>query len=201
MFSGAIDLHGKTKLPAQVANHFFFGKWLKRLIGAHDLDGAYKVVCYSGAASVLAAAIQLNGLLGAWMRTKTASNVEKAEKLGWAMIRSRLMFVDLRRRQEALGQWPIQLRAVGKTCGFPICQEGMPPNFLGCPVLPLETVFSHGRQLPETSAYRSTGGAMRVAFKQAEIATDSFMMNQMLESYVQDGAATKVGFEVLPNHD
>ena len=192
MFSGAIDLKGKTKLPAQVANRFFFGKWLKRLIGAQDLDGAYKVVCYMEQRGILAAAIQLNGLLAAWMRTRTADNVEKAEKLGWAMVRSRLMFVDLRRRQEAMAQWPIQLRAVGETAGSGLPQgEEDDAELSYVPAATLET-FSLMADNYQKRRLTKRLEELWVAFKQAEIATDGFMMNQMLESYLHDGQAGKV---------
>ncbi|KAH8885165.1 hypothetical protein GQ53DRAFT_751458 [Thozetella sp. PMI_491] len=190
MFSGAIDLHGKTKLPAQVANRFFLGKWLKRLIGAGDLDGAYKVVCFMAERGVLAAPIQLNGLLGAWMRSRTADNAEKAEKLGWAMVRSRLLFVDLRKRQQALSQWPIQLVPVGK---LPGCEtaDGEEPGLSYVPPATLET-FSLMADNYQKRRLTNRMEELWVAFKQSEIGSDSFMMNQMLESFCQDGESAKV---------
>lgn len=108
MFAGTLDLYGKARLPNQLRNYFFFGKWLKRLIGNGDLDGAYKVLVFMQQNGIMAASIQVNGLVGAWLRTQTASNYGKAERLAWAMIRSRKSFVDVR-EQELVGEWPVQL--------------------------------------------------------------------------------------------
>jgi len=175
MFSSPIDIRGKTRLPSSVGNQYFIGKWLKRLIGAGDLEGAYSVLKYMEARGIMGSAIQFNGLIGAWIRSGTADGLEKAEELGWAMIRSRLMFVELRQRQAAV-EWPLKLKvqATDEVAGL---------RFV--PKATLET-FSI---LAEN--YRSRGLQERMdelwaAFNQAEISTDAFMMNQMIETYVQN---------------
>lgn len=106
MFSGKVDSRGKAHLPGKIANRFFIGKWLKRLIGAGDLDGAFKVIRFLLAQKVELAPIQVNGLVGAWLRTGTAKNAKKAEQLAWSMIRSRMVFVDLRKREESTAWLP-----------------------------------------------------------------------------------------------
>lgn len=177
MFSSPVDVRGKTRLPSSVGNQFFLGKWLKRLIGAGDLGGAYSVLQYMEKKGVMGSSIQFNGLIGAWIRSSTAEGLEKAEELAWAMIRSRLLFVDLRRR-EATQEWPVKLM-VSKAN-----DKNIELNYV--PKATLET-FS---LLAEN--YRSRGLHERLeelwtAFGKAEISTDAFMMNQMIESYVNNG--------------
>ncbi|PHH92255.1 hypothetical protein CDD83_8180 [Cordyceps sp. RAO-2017] len=98
MSEGRIDMKQQQYMPSVVANKFFVGKWLKRLIGAGDLNGALSVVEYMRHRGVAAAAIQLNGLIGAWQRSGGAEDLKKADALAWGMIESRLRFVRGRKR-------------------------------------------------------------------------------------------------------
>lgn len=181
MFSTCIDIRGKAKLPPTVGNQFFLGKWLKRLIGAGDLDGAFNVIKYMEEKGILGSAIQVNGLIGAWLRTETAENVQKAEELAWAMIRSRLLFVQLRERQ-ALLEWPLRLTMASPQ------EETSGLRFV--PKATLET-FS---LMAENYRHRGLHKEMEklwASFEQAEIATNSFMMNQLIESYIQNCEAKR----------
>lgn len=178
MFSGAIDMQGRTKLPSSVSNHFFLGKWLKRLIGAGDLDGAHNVLKFMQSKGIMAAAVQVNGLLGAWLRSTTAENLEKADKLAWAMIRSRLTFVKLRQREAAL-EWPVRLLEGGGSRTV----DNSDLTFV--PKATLET-FS---LMAENYRSRGLHGRLEelwVAFKESEITTDAFMMNQLIESHAEE---------------
>ncbi|KAB5580449.1 hypothetical protein GE09DRAFT_1082266 [Coniochaeta sp. 2T2.1] len=177
MFSSPVDIRGKTRLPSSVGNQYFIGKWLKRLIGAGDLEGAYNVLKYMETRGIMGSAIQFNGLIGAWIRSGTADGLEKAEELGWAMIRSRLMFVELRQRQAAV-EWPLKLRV----------QASDDDKAVGLRFVPKATLETFSI-LAEN--YRSRGlqdkmDELWIAFNDAEISTDAFMMNQMIETYVQN---------------
>jgi hypothetical protein len=186
MYSGAVNSHGKQALPVVVGNKFFIGKWLKRLIGAGDLTGAYQVLRFAQDKRVLVDAIQINGLLGAWFRSEAADNMEKAEKLAWAMIRSRLLFISLRQRSEAFN-FTFRL------------QETMSQNDVAATSLGLENPADELTYVPratlETFAllaqnYQSRGrtaelSALWTAFKQSEMRADSFLMNQLIRSALQ----------------
>lgn len=178
MFSSPVNIRGKTKLPSAVGNQFFLGKWLKRLIGAGDLDGAYRVLKYMEERGIMGSAIQFNGLIGAWLRSETAEGLEKAEQLAWAMIRSRLLFVELRQR-EATFDWPLQLRMTGTRA---TADKSTGLNFV--PKATLET-FSLMAENYRSRGLEESMEALWGAFGDAEIATDAFMMNQMIESYSQ----------------
>ncbi|KAH7319966.1 pentatricopeptide repeat-containing protein [Stachybotrys elegans] len=169
MSDGEIDLKKQKYLPSVVANKFFVGKWLKRLIGAGDLEGAYSVVEFMSDRGVAAAPIHLNGLIGAWHRSGLADSIAKADELGWKMIESRISFVKSR-----------DSVAVAKA------GQEKKPGPAEVPRANLET-FS---LLAEN--YRVRGLHERLAelwdaFRAAKISPDVFIVNQLLESYIQTG--------------
>ncbi|KAI1382236.1 hypothetical protein F4677DRAFT_401295 [Hypoxylon crocopeplum] len=174
MTSDTVDLRGTHKVPASVANPFFYGKWLKRLIGAGDLQGAYNVLLHMKSRGVMPQAIVVNGLVGAWLRSGTADNIQKAEEVAWAMINSRMQFLSIRKDMKDLAAY-VRLRQYGE----------------GWPRANLET-FS---LLAENYKDRGIHPKMEElwgAFREAEIAPDSFILNQLLFSYLQDGQGKNV---------
>jgi len=181
MFSQAIDIRGKTRLPLAVGNHFFIGKWLKRLIGVGDLDGAYKVVAYVQNKGITPSPIQLNGLLGAWIRSGSAENLEKAESLAWAMIRARLDYVKLRQRRDVVQFYdPYDAPADSN--------DTEQPEYV-CRTRATAETFS---VLAENYCSRRLHDRLQELFdvlKEAEIGPTSFLMNQIIRSYSQNGEA------------
>ncbi|KAI1162391.1 hypothetical protein F5B18DRAFT_624157 [Nemania serpens] len=168
MKSGSVDLVGVEQYPPSIANPFFFGKWLKRLIGTGNLEGAFNVLHLMKSHKITPPAIQVNGLIGAWLRSGAADNDQKAEDVAWAMINARIQFVELRRRKLSVP-------------GVNLYQSGD-----GWPRANLET-FS---LLAENYKDRGLTAKMRPlwqCFQEAAIAPDSFMLNQMLSSLLQDG--------------
>ncbi|KAI1203780.1 hypothetical protein F5X97DRAFT_282001 [Nemania serpens] len=168
MKSGSIDLVGVRQYPPSIANPFFFGKWLKRLIGAGNLEGAFSVLHLMKSQGITPPAIQVNGLIGAWLRSGAADNDRKGEDVAWAMINARIQFVELRRRKASVP-------------GVNLYQSGD-----GWPRANLET-FS---LLAEN--YKDRGLTAKMvplwqSFQEAEIAPDSFMLNQLLFSLLQGG--------------
>lgn len=169
MTSNTVNVHGSFKIPASVASPFFYGKWLKRLIAAGDLRGAYDVLLYMKSRGVRPQAIVVNGLIGAWLRTGMAENIRKAEEVAWAMINSRLQFIVIRKDMHSLANW-VRLRPFGE----------------GWPTANLET-FS---LLAENYKDRGMHNKMEElwgAIREAEIDPDSFMLNQLIFSYLKDG--------------
>lgn len=171
MSDGRIDLkHGNHKrLPSVVANKFFLGKWLKRLIGAGDLDGAHEVVVFMRKRGVSAAPIQLNGLVGAWQRSGSAADLAKADELAWNMIESRINFVRARKERK---------RGTLRVSG----QAGPEPF----PRATLET-FSLLAENYRVRQLREPLEQLWQAFREAEMRADAFMINQLLESSIQAG--------------
>lgn len=92
-----VSLTALTVLPRKFQNKFFYGSWMKRLIGMGCPDEAAMVVDLMYERGVKPDSKHLNGIMGAWLRKGTAKDKEKAERMGWAMIQERLDLV--RRRQ------------------------------------------------------------------------------------------------------
>lgn len=169
MSDGKIDLKKQKHLPSVVANKFFFGKWLKRLIGAGDLNGAHSVVEFMGQKGIEPAPVQLNGLIAAWQRAGGAEDLEKADQMAWGMIDTRIEFVKARKEAET-SQDPL----------------GKDDAKTGLPRATLET-FS---LLAENYRLRDLHDRILMlwdAFREAEMRADSFVINQLLESYIQAG--------------
>ncbi|KAH0526380.1 hypothetical protein TsFJ059_009707 [Trichoderma semiorbis] len=172
MSDGRIDMTRQRHLPSVIANKFFLGKWLKRLIGAGELDGAFSVMEFMRARGVEASPIQLNGLIGAWQRSGGSDDLEKADKLGWGMVESRLKFVADRKSGSR----------VSSSYNMPLPKD-TPADF---PRATIET-FS---LLAENYRQRNLHGRLEGlwdAFRTAEISPDAFMMNQLVESLIHEG--------------
>lgn len=175
MTSGAYDLHARNGLPPQIGNKFFFGKWLKRLIGAGDLDGAYSVFEFMRTKGIEAAPVQINGLIGAWHRAGGADDLKKADDLAWDMIRARIDFVHTRQRFAAL-KAPFQMV---DTRPKRVAKTAMPKATLETFSLLAENYRLRGQQQLMNELWD--------AFREAEISPDAFMMNQLIETYSQFG--------------
>ncbi len=173
MTSGCIDLRGKKRLPMTIANPFFFGKWLKRLIGAGHCKGAYNVLLLMEEKGIIARPIQVNALLGSWLRSQTADNIRQAEEVGWAMIRSRIRFVNDRRETSRLER------------SFRSTQTG------GWPNATLETFKLLAENYKDRGVHKKME-ELWVALEEAELPPDSFMVNQLLFSYLNDGQGSHV---------
>ncbi|ROT36788.1 hypothetical protein SODALDRAFT_298371 [Sodiomyces alkalinus F11] len=174
MTAGTIDLHGRTHLPSKIGNKFFFGKWLKRLIGAGDFDGAHSVFAFMRSKGIEPAPIQINGLIAAWLRSGGAEDLKKGEQVAWDMISARIEFVRARERLAGL-TGPVQLVEVNTK------QEVGP-----VPKATLETFCL----LAENYRLRRLPKRMEelwAAFREAKISPDAFMLNQLMESHSQFG--------------
>lgn len=96
-----VSLTALTALPRKFQNKFFYGSWMKRLIGMGEVDAASMVIELMYERGVKPDAKHLNGIMGAWLRSGHPRKKEKAEKLGWAMIHERLDLVNRRSRNVA----------------------------------------------------------------------------------------------------
>lgn len=164
MSDGQINLKKLKYLPSSVANKFFVGKWLKRLIGSGDLDGAHSVIRFMRDRGVEAAPIHLNGLIGAWQRSAGADNMDKADKLAWEMIQARVDFVSARRAESS----------------------GLAAQATDASRSPRATLETFSL-LAENYRLRDMHDRMVQlwdAFTDAELSPNAFMINQLLESYI-----------------
>jgi len=174
MSSGSTIIKDTRRLPPTVANPFFFGKWIKRLIGLGEVDNAYKVFLLMRDKRVIPRPLQVNGLLGAWLRSDSGQYMTQADSVAWEMINARIQFVRLRQQYAAFDA-NVQLSASGT----------------GWPSATLETFSLLADSYNQRGLHRKMEDLWK-AFRQAEIAPDAFMMNQLLFSYIKDGQGRQV---------
>ncbi|KAL4940526.1 hypothetical protein BDV06DRAFT_19195 [Aspergillus oleicola] len=85
-----ISLSTLTVLPRRFQNRFFYASWLKRLIGMGEIDSAALVIELMYERGVKPDPKHLNGLIAGWLRVGNTPAREKAEQLGWSMIKERI---------------------------------------------------------------------------------------------------------------
>lgn len=85
-----------TALPRNKQNKYFYGSWIKKLIGDGEVDWAAQVAGLMYQRGILPDPRYMNGIIGAWLRSGAAANHRKAEDLAWKMIAARLEFVRSR---------------------------------------------------------------------------------------------------------
>lgn len=83
-------------LPAKFRNKYFFGSWIKKLVGEGEINYAAQVVELMSTKSIRPSATFLNGIIGAWFRSGVQKNIEKGTTMAWKMIAARLEFVRQR---------------------------------------------------------------------------------------------------------
>ncbi|ETS86596.1 hypothetical protein PFICI_00424 [Pestalotiopsis fici W106-1] len=185
MTSGRLNLRKSKrsdKLPPSVANEFFVGKWLKRLTLIGDFEGAHKALLHMKSKGVMPRPMVVNVLVGSWLRTGVAENVQKAEDLAWAMINSRLQFVQL--RQETRGIEGVVPYKPGLKIVYSMTGPGWPKATLETFSLLAENYKDRGLIAKMEELWE--------AFKRAEMGADTFFMNQLLFSMVRSGRGGEV---------
>ncbi|KAL4765214.1 pentatricopeptide repeat protein [Aspergillus foveolatus] len=85
-----VSLSTLTVLPRRFENRFFYASWLKKLIGMGEVDSAALVIELMYERGVRPDPKHLNGLIAGWLREGSAPAREKAEELGWSMIKQRI---------------------------------------------------------------------------------------------------------------
>jgi hypothetical protein len=215
MTEGAIDLAAAapggllpTPLPALLANKFFFGKWIKRLVLTDNLDGAYAVVRFMARFRLKPAPIAVNTLIGAWQRMGGTRDIELADRTAWEMVHARIHHV--------------RSRAISSHLQRTSPSEAVSPSAsLSPPISPptirlMETVFKPNSDAPalppaniETflllaESYRQRGLHSRVvglwdALLDCELMPDTRLMNKLLNSYARahDADGARALYDVL----
>ena len=90
-------LKALSAVPRQFNNKYFYGAWIKQLIGVGEVDGAADVAELMHERGIKLDAKHLNGIVGAWFRNGTKSAQLKAENFAWAMVHAR---IELARKQD-----------------------------------------------------------------------------------------------------
>ena len=102
-----VSLAALTVLPRTLQNKFFYGSWIKKLLGLGEIDAAAAVVELQYQRNIKPDAGHLNGIIGAWLRSGRQESKEKAESLAWSMIHARIAFVDKRATESGITFTPL----------------------------------------------------------------------------------------------
>lgn len=169
-----ISLSALTTIPRKFQNKFFYGSWLKKLIGMGEVDAAAMVIELMYERGVKPDAKHLNGIIGAWLRNGGAESRKKAERMGWAMIQERLDFVQRRHNKDGRGEM-LSRASVQTLEGFQI------PQFLQRTVSPatVET-FSILVMYYSRRAMYPTVEHLKELLAAAELCPNTYFMNHLL---------------------
>ncbi|OBT71670.1 hypothetical protein VF21_10580 [Pseudogymnoascus sp. 05NY08] len=166
-----------TVLPPKFRNKFFFGSWIKKLVGDGDIDWASQVVELMSQRDIRPDATYLNGIIGAWFRTGTAENQKKGTALAWKMIAARLEFVRYRsHRYTSNLEGPVRAR-FDQTSKDDFIR---PSSIAVSAQASLETfsvLIHHYQQLGQKDRVQELLGAI----KAAEIKPNTAFLNNLLE--------------------
>jgi pentatricopeptide repeat protein len=87
----ALSLKALSALPLPWQNKFFYGSWLKKLIGMGQLEAATKVVELMYERGIEPDAKHVNGLIGGFFRSHVKELEDRGEQMAWKMIERRLI--------------------------------------------------------------------------------------------------------------
>ncbi len=171
----AVSLEALTVLPRRFQNKYFYAKWLKKLIGMGEADAAAQVIELMYERGQKPDATHVNGIIGAWLRTGSAKDRERAEQMAWSMIQQRLEFAWRRRAANRGDELPPKP-------SIETTEEGVRiPRFLQRPVPPatIETFSILVLHYLRREMYGHVR-LLRHMLGPAEIRMNSYFMNHLL---------------------
>ncbi|KAH8602889.1 hypothetical protein B0O99DRAFT_735234 [Bisporella sp. PMI_857] len=159
-------------LPSELNNKFFFGKWIKKLIGDGDIAGAKKVFDLMRERGIRADARHMNGLIGALYRSKFRGDHRIGHEMAWQMIEARLEFVKRR---------DLSLHSRGKV--RVIASENK-PDYMSPLLMPIATIETFSILLEQYRRGQRKDDIERLCrtLEEARIRPDTYFMNQMILS-------------------
>ncbi|KAF2146843.1 uncharacterized protein K452DRAFT_283047 [Aplosporella prunicola CBS 121167] len=179
-------LHAVTALPREWQNKFFFGKWLKRLIGMGELESAAQVIEFMFESGIKPDARHLNGLMGAWFRSGITQNIEKAESLGLQMVRGRMNLVRERSANETNRRRPAKSNeASNRSIELPVFIERPIPPATSETFGVLLEIYLHKRDWNKVDDLRNWQS-------EAQLRMNVAAMNSFLAFYIERGQYLEV---------
>ncbi|KAL8842392.1 MAG: hypothetical protein Q9170_000520 [Blastenia crenularia] len=172
-----VSLNALTTLPRKFQNKFFYGSWIKKLIGLGEISAAVSVVELMYERGVTPDPKHVNGIIGAWLRSGQSADKVKAEQLAWAMIQQRLKAVRERRDS---GTGPPLEAAAGAHLQIPVHVQRI------VPAATIET-FSLLLLYYERRSNPDAVHALKKHLDLAKIPPNSYFMNHMLYAELRRG--------------
>lgn len=186
-----IGLASLAFLPRNFHNRFFFGSWIKWLIGEGRLDEAAQVVELMYERGTRPDARHLNGLIAAWLREGSPSSRKYAEDTAWAMIRERVEMVQKRQAKAANDSPP-----PSKDRTIDAAQV---PPFLrrGAPAATIETFSILLQHYTRRSDLLNASRVTDALVGPAQMKPNAFIMNHWLYASLRSGRAEDVWTQYL----
>lgn len=157
-------------LPAKFKNKYFFGSWIKKLIGDNELNSAKKVIDLMQDHGINPSPMYMNGLIGAWFRRGDETEFAMADELAWRMINRRLEYMDIRDYQHSL-ESPLQPVLNGRSIAD--------KSALLFPMATIETFCLLIQQYRQRQKKESLSALFR-AFLKSRIPPNTKYMNQII---------------------
>ena len=167
-----ISLAALTILPRSFQNRFFYGSWIKKLIGQDEIDAAASVMELMYERGINPDARHLNGIIGAWLRHGSSSAKEKAEKMAWSMIHARIAFVKKRQNDKVVPFKPLTEESRPEQVPIHLRRKVPSANIETFSILLLHYTRRSRDQVAEHLTATMVGPAM--------ISPNSFIMNHWL---------------------
>ncbi|MCJ1409613.1 hypothetical protein MMC19_003694 [Ptychographa xylographoides] len=184
------SLTALTVLPKKFQNKFFFGSWMKKLIGMGQVDAAVSVLQLMVERGVKADPKHLNGVIAALLRTGNPRNKEKGVQMGWAMIQERLRFVAHRKNHDG----PKELAVSEAACAS--ATPGAPsrgPTYLSRITVPPATIETYSILLLYFQRRGMSGAVQQLkdSLQLAAIAPNAYFMNHLIYAEIRQGQYQK----------
>lgn len=168
-----------TTLPKKLRNKFFYGSWIKKLIGEGNLDGASQVLDLMSHRNICPDAKHTNGLIGAWFREGSAASQSRAEEMAWKMIQTRMNSIKSQEnRFLSQGGLVRAIPTIGKPGFIHIQRSGLLPSATIETFIVLLENYRRRTQFDRVED-------VYVALKAAKIRTNTAFFNQQLLTYLR----------------
>ncbi|MCJ1272524.1 hypothetical protein MMC21_000310 [Puttea exsequens] len=184
-----VSLSRLTTMPNPFNNRFFYGKLLKKLMGAGELQAATAVIELMYKRGLQPAPKHVNGLIGAWIRSGTREDGQAAEEMAWAMVYERYDLVKERRKNESMTRKDIREgTVVGSNSGV------SHDSRRAVPTATVET-FCLLLQLYGRSSRYDNVQLVQDALEKAELKPNVYFVNHLLYINLRRGRYDKVWAE------
>lgn len=165
-----------ARLPPEFNNKYFFGSWMKKLIGEGEIAAAKRVLDITFERGIRPDSRHVNGIIGAWIREGTEPSLAMAEDMAWRMINARLTHVRNRNAKKEMlaNQLDGSLR---------IAESQNKLEAKGLAQMPAATIETFCILIQQ---YRRRGRtnellALFDTLRKAEVQPNTYFMNELLE--------------------
>lgn len=173
-----VSLTALLVMPRQFQNKYFYGSWMKHLLGNGETDAAASVVELMIERGVKPDSRHLNGIIGAWLRGDNAEDRAKAEQMAWAMIHQRLDLVRERQGQHVRKDTQIDEVANPQVARYLRRRQLAPATIETFSLLLLDY---------ERRSVHKQADVLKIYFSKAQITPNSYWINHLMYAELRRG--------------